>query len=96
MGIACEKAPGQDQARSAGGGEQERARRGSADKLADQESAWSREWDQPAVYKLVGGQLACGENRREEGCWAGENQSYAASWEVRGSWAMEVSLLWQD
>lgn len=26
----------------------------------------SREWDQPAVYKLVGGQLACGENRREE------------------------------
>lgn len=55
-----------------------------------------KEWDQPAVYKLVGGQLACGENRREEGCWAGENQSYAASWEVRGSWAMEVSLLWQD
>ena len=42
------------------------------------------------------GALVCGENRREEGCWAGRNQGCAESWEVRGSWAMEVSLLRQD
>lgn len=50
-----EKAPGQDQARSAGGGEQERGQRKDLQTSWQMGECLGREWDQPAVYKLVGG-----------------------------------------